>query len=164
VDPEVLAALARSGCTQIMYGVETGSERSARRIRKPLARARLEQVLGWTRAEGIRAAGFFMVGFPWEDATDLEATAELALGGHFDVVYLFSATPLPGTELWERCGRPELPRGFDFRLPQLGYGLLSGDEYTARFTALRAAFDEHNRRSLIESARRLAGLPPTEDS
>jgi len=144
VQPAVLDALAASGCSQILYGVETGSLRSARNIGKRLDRARLDAVIAWTRERGIRCASFFMVGFPWEDEADLDATEDLALGAGFDQVYLFSATPLPGTRLWEESGGWDLDGTFDFRQPERNFSALEEDRFRSRFRALQERFAAYN--------------------
>jgi len=152
IDPELLDHLARAGCQQLMYGVETGSPRTGERIGKPLDQAAVRRVARWTRERGILPAAFFIVGFPWETAEDLAATREVALGSGFDAVHLFSAHPLPGSRLGDEFPL-DLAGPLDFRTPQRNFTTLPDAEYQQRFTALAADFAAHN---LAQVQRRLA--------
>lgn len=73
-----LVRLRESGCSELFVGIESGSERVLRAIRKTADRdvikARLELVLG----AGIPLKGYFMYGFPGETKEDFESTLGLA--------------------------------------------------------------------------------------
>lgn len=77
VDDEVLAAMAGAGCAGIFYGVESGSPRIQRSIRKGLDLARVEQTLESTARHGIGVTASMMMGFPDETEDDLRQTLAL---------------------------------------------------------------------------------------
>jgi hypothetical protein len=77
VDAELLAAMARAGCRNIFYGIESGSPRVQRQIRKNIDLDVVIANLGATAAAGIDATVSFMMGFPEETAADLRQTLAL---------------------------------------------------------------------------------------
>lgn len=142
VDPALLDALAASGCRQIFFGIESGHPETLARIHKAMPLQQIRDAVGWARARGIRAAGFFMIGFPWEGSEHIDATVDFATGLELDALSLFSAVPLPGTALWDEHPLPVLPERMDFRAPELNLTALA--DYPARFLAARARFDAYN--------------------
>ncbi len=153
VDPELLDYMAEAGCDQIMFGIETGSRATARRIHKPSSTRHLRDAVRWVEERGIRCAGFFMVGFPWEGLEDLRATRELALSLGLDTIFLFSATPLPGSPLWDMTGPMDLSSGFDFRRPWRNLTPLPDDVYREAFEAMAREFQDYNLSRMIGPGR-----------
>lgn len=144
VDPELLGRLAQAGCHQIFLGLESGHPETLRRIHKDVSLDVARRAVRDIKAAGIRCTGFFMVGFPWETREHIEATAELATTSGLDAATLFSATPLPGTELWDQTQGLVLPPSIDFRAPELNLTALPDAEYRRLFAAVRARVDAYN--------------------
>lgn len=74
MDRATLALFASAGCREIVYGVESGSERLLRDMNKPLSAALTLQVLRDTKEAGIRTTASFLAGHPGETEDDFEAT------------------------------------------------------------------------------------------
>ena len=152
VGPEMLDKLAESGCECIYFGIESGDVQSLRQIRKPMTLERIRSAVYETKKRGIRANGFFMIGFPWEDQVQAQATVEFALDLDLDMVSLFSATPLPGTELWElAAAQAEVPEDTgmglaDFRSAQLNMTKMSAEKYGRLFEEAVERFQVYNQR------------------
>lgn len=144
VDPELLERMKEAGCQQIFFGIESGHTESLRRMNKGMPLEDIREAVGWVKALGLRCAGFFMVGFPWETAEHLDATADFATTLDLDAVSLFSATPLPGTALWDLDGGAGLPESIDFRRPQVNLTRMTDADYAARFNAMRERLDHYN--------------------
>jgi anaerobic magnesium-protoporphyrin IX monomethyl ester cyclase len=91
-----------AGCRKVYLGLESGSRRTLRLMRK---RVTLEDgaraVLAY-RDAGIRVAAFFIVGYPGETVADVEQTLALALHLPLDEISFNVPMPLPGSALWER--------------------------------------------------------------
>lgn len=147
VNEALLHLLAGAGCTQITYGVESGSERIRREVmRRPVTNQRFRDVFRWTREAGIAVTANFMLGLPGETRDDLQMTVDLAEElAVLDFGY-FVFYPYPGTALFHLCKekgylppdyleRPANHRASILRLP----GLTDDDigEYFDKFTALR---------------------------
>ena len=101
VNESVLDTLAAAGIKSISYGIETGSERLQKSIRKNLKRADIIKILDYTRSLGIHTLSYYIVGHPSESVQDVNDSIELikASRGHKSSVY--AALPLPGTEWFE---------------------------------------------------------------
>jgi anaerobic magnesium-protoporphyrin IX monomethyl ester cyclase len=106
VDAPLLERMARSGCIEIKYGMESGSEPLLRAMRKNTKRARIRQAVQQTVDAGIAAKVFIIHGFPGETARTTFETIELLdeLGDIVSRASLFRFVPLPGTEVY---GNPE---------------------------------------------------------
>ena len=136
--------MRQAGCEQIFLGIESGSTESLRRIHKHIELDAVRAAVEMIGAHDIRCAGFFMIGFPWETERHIAATCDFATSVGLDAVSLFSATPLPGTELWDITDRAAIPDSVDFRTPQVNLTNLSDDRYAALFTEIAGRFDAYN--------------------
>ncbi len=148
VNEKLLHTLAESGCSQITYGVESGSERIRRRVmQRPVKNDRFVEVFRWTREAGIHVTANYMLGVPGETPDDLRQTLELAR--KLDVLDFgyFVFYPYPGTQLFQECRDkgylPEdyLDREANHRETILTLPTLSAEdirEYYDAFTRLRS--------------------------
>jgi radical SAM superfamily enzyme YgiQ (UPF0313 family) len=80
ITPQLLGRMAETGCSDIFFGVETGSCRMQKEIRK---RLKLEQV--WIAVDAALSSGInptvsFIVGYPAETEDDLRQTMEMIEG------------------------------------------------------------------------------------
>jgi radical SAM superfamily enzyme YgiQ (UPF0313 family) len=80
VTPQLLGRMAETGCGAVFFGVETGSCRIQKEIRK---RLKLEQV--WTAVDAALCSGMvptvsFIAGYPAETEDDLRQTMEMIEG------------------------------------------------------------------------------------
>ena len=153
VDAELLDVMVRAGCEHMFFGIESGDVESLRKIRKAMPLASIREAVALVKARGIRCSGFFMVGFPWEDEVLIERTAEFATSLGLDAISLFSATPLPGTELWSLAGGSHMPSSIDFRTPQVNLTKLPDEEYAALFGRVKARVDQYNESTMMTRAR-----------
>ncbi|MBM4365232.1 MAG: B12-binding domain-containing radical SAM protein [Deltaproteobacteria bacterium] len=143
VDPELLALMKRAGCHHVYYGIESGHPETLRQMRKDVPLARARQAVRDTLDAGIRASGFFMVGFPWETEDHLAATGDFATSLGLASLSLFSATPLPGTELERLWGQPA-PPAVDFRAPTVNLTAMKHERYIELYQRLHARFEAYN--------------------
>ncbi len=151
IDAELMQAMCDVGLHQVFFGIESGDVDSLRQIRKEMSLERISEAVALVKAFGVRCSGFFMVGWPWEDADAVARTIAFAISLPLDGVSLFSATPLPGTELWELSKTSQLPESIDFRTPQINLTRMSDSEYSAAFTAASVQVDAFNQRRMHEA-------------
>ncbi len=156
VDEELLDRMREVGLHQVFFGIESGDRDSLKLIKKDMPLERIRTAVKWVKARGIRCTGFFMVGFPWETEALIRRTADFACALGLDAVSLFSATPLPGTELWEMSRGAALPDSIDFRTPQVNLTALASDEYARIFEDVKAQITAYNQ-SVMQAA--LAAWP-----
>lgn len=102
LDETRLDQLARAGCGDLFFGVESGSAGMQKRIRKGLNLDLFEPILHTMIARGIAATTSFILGFPEETEQDVDET--ILAGFRYksagaERVFFTQLVPLPGTEL-----------------------------------------------------------------
>lgn len=102
VDLELFAQMKRAGCKRVFFGIESADpgvlKQMAKGITPDQARASVEACV---RA-GIKAAGFFMVGYLGETTESLLETIAFSSHLPLDYVSYTIAYPLPGTKFYAR--------------------------------------------------------------
>lgn len=101
VDEELIFLMAKAGCRNITFGIESGNERIREEIiRKRFTNQQIKDVLRLCRKYHIERGGFFMIGIPGETKKEIKETIAFMLNNDFNVIGLSIATPLPGSDLW----------------------------------------------------------------
>lgn len=100
VDSEILNLMKKAGCWQIWYGIESGSDKVLKIIRKDITVNNIKKAIYWTHKAGISPAGFFMIGMPSETEKDIKKTIGLSLELPLDEFHISHLTPFPGSELY----------------------------------------------------------------
>lgn len=100
VDSEVLEIAKESGCWQVLYGVETGSQRILDFYRKNITLAKIEETLQLTKSKGLLTKGFLMMGNPLETDQTLEETTSFVKRLALDDISITFFTPFPGSEIY----------------------------------------------------------------
>ncbi len=108
IDAEVAELLMLSGCHHITYAPESGSERILNRIKKRVHLGHLEESARSSLRAGMRVCLFTIIGFPFEEMRDIQATFRwlrhmARIGVHEIAVSTF--VPLPGTELFAETSK-----------------------------------------------------------
>ncbi len=106
--PQMISKLRQAGCVRIHYGVETGSPRLQKLIRKNLSLDKVREVFTLTRKAGIETLGYFMIGLPTEGRAEVEETMKMVLSLPMDYAHIATFTPYPGTVIY----REALESGF----------------------------------------------------
>lgn len=99
VDEALLRAMKAAGCVQIDYGVESGSARVLKAMRKGTRPEQIVAAFALTRRVGLRTGASFVLGSPGETEQDLQETATIARQIDSDWTVFFLSTPYPGTHL-----------------------------------------------------------------
>jgi len=74
VDEEMMRAMARSGCVELRFGIESGSDRVLREIKKGFTAAEALEVVPKALAIFPRVDAFFVWGFPFETMEEFSQT------------------------------------------------------------------------------------------
>jgi len=102
VDRALFDQMRRAGCKRIFFGIESGDETVLKEMKKGItpdqARAAVEACV----AAGIKAAGFFMVGYLGETTDSLIRSINFSSSLPLDYVSYTIAYPLPGTGFYDR--------------------------------------------------------------
>jgi len=100
VDEEVLKALKKSNCQRIHYGVEAGTEKILKVLRKGITLEMAENAFKLTKKLGIQTFAYFMIGSPTETKEDILETIRIMKKLDPDFVQITITTPFPATDLY----------------------------------------------------------------
>ncbi|KAA2261103.1 B12-binding domain-containing radical SAM protein [Solihabitans fulvus] len=105
IDEALLSKMARSGCIEVKYGMESGSELLLKTMRKNTKREQIKRAVHAAVDAGIEAKVFIIHGFPGENMETTRETIELLgeLGSTLSRVSLFRFVPLPGTQVYDKA-------------------------------------------------------------
>jgi radical SAM superfamily enzyme YgiQ (UPF0313 family) len=103
IDQALLQDMAASGCIEVKFGMESGSEALLKAMRKNTTQAQIRRAVAMAKQAGIRVKLFLIHGYPGENldttAETLALLRELAPG--IERVSLFRFVPLPGTYVYD---------------------------------------------------------------
>jgi radical SAM superfamily enzyme YgiQ (UPF0313 family) len=100
IDLAMLKRLKEANCERIHYGVEAGSDRVLKVLKKGTTVERIKNVIKMTKEVGIDTLGYFIIGSPTETAEDIKRTIDFAIELDPDYVHITIMTPFPATQLY----------------------------------------------------------------
>lgn len=122
VTDELVPLMYEAGCRQYEIGVESGSDRILRLMKKGLTTEQIARGYEIARRNGMRRMASFMIGFPTETEEDIRMTGQFAKKIKPDFASFFFLTPYPGTELYQMAlNEGWVPKDHEF-----------GEEWTIR--------------------------------
>ncbi|MGH7042292.1 MAG: B12-binding domain-containing radical SAM protein, partial [Acetobacteraceae bacterium] len=104
VDEPLLDLMARAGCREIHYGLESADEEMFAAVAKsdgPKSLPLFARVIGWTQARGMRAHVHLILGMPDESRATVRHTTAWLRRVKPDSVQIGYYTPYPGTPMFE---------------------------------------------------------------
>ncbi len=101
LSPNLLRLMKEAGCYEVGIGIESGSDRILKFIKKSLTVEKVREGVRWAHTAGLDVRGFFMIGFPTETKEEILQTIAFAKDLDVDVAQFMVATPFPGTEMWD---------------------------------------------------------------
>jgi radical SAM superfamily enzyme YgiQ (UPF0313 family) len=118
VDPHLLSKMKEAGCTNIAYGIESGSECILHLIKKQITVNHVKNAIRLTKMAGIKVEGLFMIGNIGETKDTILETNNLAKELDLDYTSFQLATPFPGTEFRKMANQygKILPKGWEHYL------------------------------------------------
>lgn len=96
---DLIAAMTRAGVYKANFGIESGSERVQKLIKKGLSLEALKEGVERAARAGIFCHGFFMLGFPGESREEMEQTIDFACSTRLHTAGFALLSPFPGTEV-----------------------------------------------------------------
>ncbi len=100
VDEAELAMMRDAGLTQLDLGIESGSPRTLRKLRKGIDVEQIREKVRLAKRY-VNVFGFFMIGIPGEQVEDVEQTFALARELDLDRWSWSIYSPLPGSALFD---------------------------------------------------------------
>ncbi|MFH1790369.1 MAG: radical SAM protein [Candidatus Omnitrophota bacterium] len=98
VDDELLDLMKETGLYLVSLGIESGSDRVLKLMKKSLTTGKVRQQVRLIRSHGLEVAGFFILGFPGETVEDIKKTIAFSLELDLIRANFFTYLPFPGTE------------------------------------------------------------------
>ena len=99
VTKEILAKMAKAGCDEICFGVESGCQRIRDSLKKKVTTQQCENAIKWAKEAGIFVTVSVILGYPGETKETLRESLDFVRQVEPDDVWLCHATPYLGTEL-----------------------------------------------------------------
>jgi len=103
VTDELIKKMKKAGCTGIVIGVESGSPRILKKIKKGVTIEEIENAARIIKKNSLLFSAFFMIGFPDETEDDINKTIELMKKIKPFTAVLSIFTPYPDTEAYGEC-------------------------------------------------------------
>jgi radical SAM superfamily enzyme YgiQ (UPF0313 family) len=120
IDEEELKLMKRAGLTQLDLGIETGSPKSLVRLKKGITVEKIKERVRLAK-QYVKVFGFFMIGIPGEDETDVQQTFELAKALDLDRWTWSIYSPLPGSPLYDELVAEGRIRPYDLDFHQVHF-------------------------------------------
>lgn len=101
LDEEILTLMEQAGFYSLAVGIESGSDRVLKLMRKNLTRSVVREKIGLVKScTKMRISGFFLIGYPGETTGEIEDTISFARELPLDLASFLITMPLPGSPLW----------------------------------------------------------------
>lgn len=167
IDAELLTEMKAAGCSQILFGIESGSERVLQLIDKKMTVEQIKRQTAIVDKAGISWLGFYLIGYPGEKKEDILKTVEFMkeLNASWSEVNIFN--PLPGTAIWDKLeAAGKVTRDMDFsKNSQVSTEHcfvedMSVEEFREMALSVAKEFDRNNHRQLLRRRLRKGLLLP----
>lgn len=101
VDEELLTIMRKAGCHRLSFGVESGSDKVLKSIKKGINPEQVRKVFKWCRQVGIVTLADFMFGNLDEEKEDIKKSLQLVKEINPDYIQYSICSPYPGTPLYK---------------------------------------------------------------
>lgn len=100
---DLIKLMKKSGCESIFFGIESGSPRILKMVRKPLDVPRAAYITKLMNKAGIYSIGSYITGMPTETIADVEQTLDVmnTIPSSVNVCQVF--LPIPGTPSFDEA-------------------------------------------------------------
>lgn len=101
IDEELLRLMKQAGCYRVKIGVESGSERILKKIKKKITKDKVRKAVSLIKKVGLDFTIYLLIGFPSE--TNADAMETIHFAEELDPTYCSVSilAPYPGTEIYE---------------------------------------------------------------
>ena len=124
-DRKLLEQMRWAGFTALTFGVESGSNKILRNLKKGETCEQIESAIAAATALDFDVTLFFLIGAPGEDRKDVDQSFQLALKYNVANVFFFNLTPIPETEFYNWAVRHGYMDEYEGRYPEDNFGFSS---------------------------------------
>lgn len=100
LDKELLLLMKKSGLYSVSIGIESGSPRILKMVKKSLTPETIKEKVELIDSVGLKTIGFVMLGFPTETKEDIEQTIDFVCSLKLKRMNFSYLQPFPGTEIY----------------------------------------------------------------
>lgn len=93
--------MKQAGCYRVTFGLESGNRDTLKIIGKNYSYDWALEIIKYCHSIGLWTVGTFIIGFPEEKINSINDTINFALKSELDLAIFYSATPFPGTPLYD---------------------------------------------------------------
>jgi len=112
IEEPLVEIMKKGGCTDLLVGVETGSDRLLASLLKGVKKSEIIDAFRAIHKVGLKGIAMLMVGMPGETNQDFDDTEKLLKELKADGYYFGMFLPTPGTELLQ------VAKAYGFKEPQ----------------------------------------------
>jgi len=102
VDEEILQQMKESGCKELYFGAESGSNKILRYLQKGFTKDKIIEAFEICHKVGIKPGMYLIVGVPTENKEDLRETQDLIQKCRPYLLNFSYLMPFPGTPLFNK--------------------------------------------------------------
>lgn len=114
IDLDLLKLMKKSGCHQIMYGIESGNQDVLNSINKNIDMNLVKKIVQLTKQAKIDVRGAFMIGNPIETKETVLETLRFAIELNPEIAIFNITTPYPGTQMFDEAKSHDLIMTYDW--------------------------------------------------
>jgi len=104
IDFETLKLISEAGCNQLFFGVESGSDKILKILKKGTTQEQTIEAFELCKKIGISTFAYFLVGVPGETDEDIKATVDIINRIQPDGLDVYILLPYPGSSIFnEYC-------------------------------------------------------------
>jgi len=96
---DILLIMKDAGLYFISVGIESGSDRVLREMKKSLTTEKIREKINLIKKCGLEVSGFFIIGYPTETRQDIERTISFARSLALKRAGFFLFKPFPGSDI-----------------------------------------------------------------
>lgn len=101
VDREMLSVLREAGCIHVIFGCESGSDETLKRMNKSLSVSKNAEAIKMTKKHGLTAEANIIIGTPGEIPEDFLKTIKFLKRSRPDKIFISKFYPIPGTGFYK---------------------------------------------------------------
>jgi anaerobic magnesium-protoporphyrin IX monomethyl ester cyclase len=102
LDSEIANKMKQAGCVRMFFGVESGNDAILKIMNKQITTKQAYLATQICKKNGVKAAAFFILGYPGENDKTILDTVKFASSLPLDYLSFTMPYPIPGTPLFER--------------------------------------------------------------
>jgi radical SAM superfamily enzyme YgiQ (UPF0313 family) len=145
LDLPLLEKMKQAGCYSVGLGIESGSPKILKKVKKSLDLKLVEEKLRLLKKVGIRAYGFFILGLPGETRKTIRETIDFAKNNPFDRVWFNILTPYPGSEIFDEYLKQQ-----ELTFETINWGLMDGNYASYKTSVPLAELEKFQKLALKE--------------